>query len=484
VEVIYDKLNPAQLQVIHRLTRLLAGSVDEENMLAALLSELMQETGAEVGAFVAYEAAHDGFVPRLVKTTLPEKSERITFSQTIFRKVLESREAVLCFDVQADETYQAQQSVQLNAIHAVLAFPLIIAERVYGIMYFDSRTRRQGFNEATCQFLSLFAPIASLALEQILRQREVERENVVLRNQMARTVAVPAMVGDSPPMQRLFSLIHKVAAADVPVIIMGENGTGKDLVATAIHQLSRRRDRPFLAQYIGNIPSTILESELFGYQRGAFTGAHRDKIGLFEAVHGGTLFLDEIGELSPELQIKLLRVLQNQEIKRLGENIIRHVDVRVLAATNRDLVALVKQGRFREDLYYRLNVISLVVPPLRERKSDIPLLITHFLHKQQSSKRLSAAALKKLLGYDWPGNVRQLENIIKRAVVLANGEVIDSEDIQFDELEPAFSGTLEEYKNKLIRERLKEFNGNKSRAAKSLGISLRALQAKAKQLGL
>ncbi|MDZ7269885.1 MAG: sigma 54-interacting transcriptional regulator [candidate division KSB1 bacterium] len=481
----YDKLRPEQLQLIQRLTSMLAARTDEEDILDAMLSELMQETSAEVGAFVHYDAVQDSFTPRKCKTLPPQDPSAVAFSQTVFRRVVESRDAVLSFDVQAEEDYQARQSVVLNEIHAVLAFPLIIQGRVYGIVYFDSRRSRQRFNESTCQFLSLFAPIASLALEQMLRSQEIKRENVVLRHQMARVFQIPAIVGESPPMQRLFELISKVSAADVPVIIMGENGTGKDLVAQAIHNLSARKDKPFLAQYIGNIPATILESELFGYKRGAFTGAHTDKIGIFEAVNGGTLFLDEIGELSIELQIKLLRVLQNQEIKRLGENTVRRVDVRILAATNKDLVALVKSGQFREDLYYRLNVISIVVPPLRERKADIPLLLNHFLQRQKSGRQLrfSPAALKKLMAYDWPGNVRQLENIVKRAAVLANGEVIESDDIQFDELEPPFTGTLEEYKNKLILARLQEFKGNKTRAARSLGISLRSLQAKAKELG-
>ena len=303
------------------------------------------------------------------------------------------------------------------------------------------------------------------------------------------------MVGESPVMKRLFSLISKVARSDASVLITGENGTGKELVARAIHDLSDRKDKPFIAQYVGNIPGTILESELFGYKKGAFTGATSDRIGLFEAANGGTLFLDEIADLPYEIQAKLLRVLQNREFKRLGETIIRKADVRILAATNQDLNKLIKEGKFREDLYYRLNVVRITVPPLRERKSDIPLLVEHFLQSIDKNLRISNEALKKLMDYHWPGNVRQLENIIKRASILASDSTIQADDIQFDDFdtEPLArllpknledEASLEEIKNYIIRKRLELFNGNKTRAAKSLNISLRALQLKAKELGL
>ncbi|MEJ2636153.1 MAG: sigma-54-dependent Fis family transcriptional regulator [Calditrichia bacterium] len=450
-----DSLKAEQLEIIYNLTRRLTRVTEENDILQIILSELMKETGAEVGAFIYYDSIADEFVPRTIKKSGNNNSSSPKFSNTIFQKILKEKEAVLSFDIQSDDRYRGAESVLISNIHAVLAFPLIIENRVYGILYFDSRENRQGFNEPTRQLLSFFTPIASLILEQM-------------------------------PMIELFKIIHKVAKSDISVVITGENGTGKDLIARAIYELSPRRDNPFLAQYIGNIPGTILESELFGYKKGAFTGANSDKMGLFEAVNGGTLFLDEIGDLSPELQTKFLRVLQNKEIKRLGENTIRKVDVRIIAATNCDLSDLVRKGRFREDLYYRLNVINIKVPPLRERKSDIPLLIRHFLLKNSSDQthQIGKPALRKLMDYNWPGNVRQLENILKRAVILANNKTISKEDIEFDEAEAPFSGTLEEYSNRLIESRLRQFNGNKSQAARSLGISLRSLQMKAKKLGL
>ncbi len=484
-EIQYDKLESRHLRVLYELTRSLMAVQDAANVLERVLEQLIEETGAEVGAFIFYDEGRNRFIPQIIRSKHP--TESVQFSQTIFRKVLDSKEAVLSFDVQSDDEYRESRSVVMHDIHAVLAFPLIVEGRVYGIMYFDSRKNRQRFNEAARQLLSFFAPIASLTLEHVLRKNAIEKENVLLKNKIEQAAGIPHLIGETPLMKRLFHLMKKVAASDVSVLITGENGTGKDLVARAIHELSPRKNKPFIAQYIGNIPSTILESELFGYKKGAFTGAHTDKIGLFEAVNGGTLFLDEIAELPTELQTKLLRVLQNKEIIRLGENFVRHIDVRIIAATNQNLVELVKEGKFREDLYYRINVIHIEVPPLRERKEDIPLLVEHFLKRENLDRdvRVTSAAMKKLMGYNWPGNVRQLENIIKRALIFCEGDVIDVGDIQFDDLDvPQFQGTLEDFKNMLIIQRLKEFNGNKTKAAKSLGISLRTLQQKVKELGL
>ncbi len=486
-ELKYTQLDAAHLQKMYDLTRQMSSLNDEAHMLQILLDELMQETNAEVGAFIYYDSQSDRFEARTIRTPHGSSDSSVEFSTTVFRQVLDTKEAVLSFDTQNDAAYQDARSVIMNDIHAILAFPLIINAQVYGILYFDSRRNRQSFNEMTRQFLSFFAVIASLALEQVLKKERVEKENIALHNQLQQSPQLPEMIGRDPLMQNLFRLVHKVSQTDVPVIISGENGTGKDLVAQAIHKLSKRKDRPFIAQYIGNIPTSIVESELFGYKKGAFTGASSNKTGLFEAADGGTLFLDEIGDLHPDLQVKLLRVLQNHEIKRLGENTVRKVDVRIVTATNRDLARMVKEGTFREDLYYRLNVININVPPLRKRSSDIPLLASHFL--KDTGLELSREALSKLMQYRWPGNVRQLDNILKRATILASGQRIEADDIQLDSEDALpddtiLAGTMEEIKNRVIKQRIEECNGNKTHAAKSLNISLRSLQAKAKELGL
>lgn len=484
----FEKLENAQLQKLFVLTQFLSTKGDEQNILTTILDELMQETGAEIGAFIYYKTGTEIFEPRIVKSFDGSDTSGIMFSSTVLKDVAASSEAVLAIDTLSDQKYQDARSVILNEIHAILAFPLIINSELYGIMYFDSRRNRQGFNESVRQFLSFFSVIASLALEQVLQKEAYEKENVVLKNQLEKNISIPQIVGQSLPMQELFQLIHKVSQSDVSVIISGESGTGKDLVARAIHDMSDRKDKPFIAQYIGNIPNTLVESELFGYKKGAFTGANSDKAGLFEAADGGTLFLDEIGDLSPELQVKLLRVLQNQEIRRLGENTVRKVDARILAATNHDLAELVKIGSFREDLYYRLNVINAHVPALRERKTDMTLLAKHFL--KGSNLQLSKSAMQKIISYHWPGNVRQLDNILKRASILANTDRIEEDDIQIEHEEATgnstntYSGTLEEIKNMVIRQRLELFAGNKTHTAKSLDISLRSIQAKAKELDL
>jgi len=484
----FEKLESAQLQKLFGLTQFLSTKSDEQNILTTILDELMQETGAEVGSFIYYDPSTEIFEPRIVKSFDDSDTSETTFSTTVLKDVATSSEAVLAIDTLGDQKYQDARSVIMNEIHAILAFPLTINSELYGIMYFDSRRNRQGFNESVRQFLSFFSVIASLALEQVLKKEAYEKENVVLKNQLEKNIYIPEMVGQSPPMKELFQLIHKVAQTDVSVIISGENGSGKDLVARAIHDLSARKNKSFIAQYIGNIPDSLVESELFGYKRGSFTGANSDKAGLFEAASEGTLFLDEIGDLSPELQVKLLRVLQNHEIRRLGENTVRKVDVRILAATNRDITEMVKMGAFREDLYYRLNVINIRVPTLRERNADIALLAEHFL--KASKVQLSKSALNKLNGYHWPGNVRQLDNILKRAAILANEDRIEEDDIQLDNEEAAgnkadsYAGTMEEIKNLVIKQRLKLFDGNKTQTAKSLDISLRSMQAKAKELDL
>jgi len=334
--------------------------------------------------------------------------------------------------------------------------------------------------------LSFFSNLVSLALERIIKLEELEKENQILINRLQSTEEIPEMIGDSPAMRSLAHLIHKVALTDATVLIIGESGTGKEIAAKAIHELSKRKTKPFLAQFCGSIPDNLLESELFGYKKGAFTGANNDKQGLLEAAENGTFFLDEIADISTALQAKLLRVLENREIIRLGDVKVRKIDARIITATNKDLQSLVKEGVFREDLFYRLNVFPIRIPPLRERRTDIPLLVSHFIKKMgKKDMAIDSIAIKKLEGYYWPGNIRQLINVIHRALILCDGNKLHAEHIILEDaaVTENFQGTLQEFEKLLLKKRLEELNGNRTLTAKSLDVSVRWIQLKLKEMG-
>jgi DNA-binding NtrC family response regulator len=301
-------------------------------------------------------------------------------------------------------------------------------------------------------------------------------------------------------MQEIFADITRVAPTRATVLLCGESGVGKDLIARAIHHHSPRSTRPFIKINCTALPENLMESELFGYEKGAFTGANTTKPGKFEQGDTGTVFLDEIGDVPPSIQVKLLRILQEREFERLGSNKTRHIDVRVLAATNVDLRAALEEGRFREDLYYRLNVMPLNIPALRERKEDIPFLAEHFVAKLSGeigsrAHEISEAAIQKLMSYHWPGNVRELENVIERSLVLAAGDTLEPADIRLDSAPRAPRAaaadygipegmTLDEYEQAIIREALKRANNNKSQAARLLGLTRNALRYRLSQMGL
>ena len=311
--------------------------------------------------------------------------------------------------------------------------------------------------------------------------------------------AFPLLIGDHPLIQKITQLIRKVAVTDATILIMGESGTGKELVARAVHTLSSRTERPFIPVNCGAIPAELLESEMFGHERGAFTGAVGARAGMFQLANGGTIFLDEVGEMSGNLQVKLLRVLQDKEVRPVGADRSLKVDVRVIAASNKELAAEVDAGNFREDLFYRLQVIPIVMPPLRERRSDVPLLVRHFMEKHNHKRpgrpaRITEEAMVYLWEYDWPGNVRELENLLERLVILS-----EEGHIGVDHLPPTirsfisekkiprptlgdhgidFNTAVEEFENRLIEEALRRTKGNKQAAARLLGLKRTTLVAK------
>jgi DNA-binding NtrC family response regulator len=346
--------------------------------------------------------------------------------------------------------------------------------------------------------------VSSLVAAAVEHKR-LKEENRYLKKQLKTKYKFENIVGTSEPMMAVFSLIEKVADTDSTVLILGESGTGKELVARAIHYNSKRGSKPLITVNCGAIPETLLESELFGYVKGAFTDAYTTREGKFDAANGGSIFLDEIGDMSLKLQVKILRVLQDKRFEPIGSTKSHEVDVRIIAATNQDLELLVKNGRFREDLYYRLNVIPIRIPPLRERKSDIPLLIHHFLERIRTEEGrqvdgISDEAMKALIEYNWPGNVRELENLIERMSIMKMGGKIELSDLpdqivkkcaaplnvsaHMDGEVISLKDAVSEYEAGLIRQALEKSGGNKNKAAKLLCINRTTLIEKIKRLGI
>ena len=338
-----------------------------------------------------------------------------------------------------------------------------------------------------------------MTIDKVLELHALRDENIKLKTELGRRYDFGHIIGRSPNMQEVFDAASRVAPTRTTVLLGGESGTGKGLLARAIHFHSPRKDAPFTKINCSSIPENLMESELFGYEKGAFTGATQPHPGKFEQAHGGTVFLDEIGDVPVAVQVKLLRVLQEREFERLGSTKTTQVDVRIIAATNQDLRAALEQGTFREDLYYRLNVLPINLPPLRQRKEDIPYLIDHFLEKFSADtggriKEITPAAVNKLAAYHWPGNVRELENIIERAMVLARSDSIGADDVHLDQAraaalqgEVAFlpdGMTLDQYEQQLIREALSRADNNKSQAARLLGLTRNALRYRLSQMGV
>lgn len=360
----------------------------------------------------------------------------------------------------------------------------------------------QAMKEGAADFLQKPFSLDHLTtlINKVLNVQSLEAENRRLKDQLDQRYQFDNLIGRSAGMREIFQTVMRVAPTRATVLLAGESGVGKDMIARAIHQHSPRKEAPFVKINCTALPENLMESELFGYEKGAFTGATASKPGKFEQADKGTVFLDEIGDVPANIQVKLLRVLQDRQFERLGSNVTRNVDVRVIAATNVDLRAALEERRFREDLYYRLNVVPINVPPLRDRKEDIPFLVLHFIQKLGKDlgsdiKEIDPAAMDRLLEHSWPGNVRELENTIERSMVLASGQVLESSDIRIEKprgTSPAASATqilpdgvtLDEWEQMMIREALQRANGNKSQAARLLGLTRNALRYRLSQMGL
>jgi len=374
----------------------------------------------------------------------------------------------------------------------VLCVPLVAVERILGVIYLSSPASSPAFGEDHAYFLSAVSRIAAITLENLLKLDSLRAENQRLRAERG----TDTLIGESRAIVRVTEFIGRVAKGDSTVLIRGESGTGKELVARAIHAASLRSSKPFVAINCAAIPETLLESELFGHEKGAFTGAAGVKKGKFEAVEDGTLLLDEIGEMAPLLQVKLLRVLQQREFERLGGTRLLPFNARVIAATNKNLEQAIKAGEFRQDLYYRLNVVSVALPPLREHREDIPSLALYFANKfaakcKRGFKGISAQARALLMHYSWPGNVRELENAIEHAIVLGLTDEILPEDLpeplleeQSSEVAALYHNTLNQTKKKLVITAMDDAKGNHIEAARRLGIHPKYLHRLIKNLNV
>lgn len=452
-----------------------------ERLFKKLLESVVGLTGAEKGFVIVLR---DG--QRELAASHNVGSETLDISRvsdTIIDQVLRDRRAVIVSDAMADRKFGRARSVVDLKVSSVMCVPLLYRNDLLGVLYLGNDAVTGLFTEPDLELLQVWASQASLAVHAALLLNELKSSNRNLREQLRRS-SQGDIVGSSRPMKQVFRMLRKVAPTDLSVLVLGETGTGKELVAKEVHRLSDRARQPFVSINCGAIPENLLESELFGHKKGAFTGAVADKIGRFESANGGTLFLDEIGEMPMPLQVKLLRVLQERVIERVGDLKPRPVDLRVVAATNKDLEEEIRDGRFREDLYYRLNELTVSLPPLRDRGDDIHELARFFLQKyadQYGSKvrGFNNECVRAMLSYYWPGNVRQLENRIKKAVIMSDRALLNADDLSIKagdkrKIEMLDVAT-EAFKKTYIREALELNNWNKAQTARDLGVDPRTI---------
>jgi Nif-specific regulatory protein len=473
----------ANLRVLLSIGAAISSVRKLESLEQTLLESVLDAVPAERGA-ILLPARNPGESDSAFFWTQTGTSTTMPVSHAILERVMKERVAVLSNDVLEDAGIELTRSLLQAQVSALLAVPLVAFDKVLGAIYLDSRNRATRFTEEHLQLLTGIAGIAASALETALLVERLEKENHRLK---AEINIRHDMVGASPRMRQVFEFIAKAAPSAATVLVRGESGTGKELVARAIHRNSPRASKPFVAINCAALTETLLESELFGHEKGAFTGAVAQKRGKLEEAAGGSMFLDEVGELAPSMQAKLLRVLQEREFERVGGLHTVKADIRLIAATNRDLEEAVSAGTFRRDLYYRLNVVAVTMPALRERREDILSLANYFVRKhcKNSTRQLrgiSPEAAPYLTNYDWPGNVRELENAIERAVVLGSTDWILPDDLpesimETDVAESAggaapgsFHELVKEAKKQIVLKTLERFGGNYNDAAKALHL--------------
>jgi len=469
-----------ELGTLLRIAARIGSVPDVESLQWQLLGPIFNLVPADRGAILIFGSTSEDLASVAAWDRVSGPATEVKVSRTVVRKVVEETAGLLVKNVGATG-FKPSATLIAAQVRSLLCVPLLVSGKAAGVIYLDNTKLTERFTEHHLKLLTAVAGIAALALENARRLQSLRRENRRLRSEAGLD---HDMVGESPAIAAVLQKIARLAPSDANILIYGESGTGKELAARALHRNSARAEKPFIAINCAAITETLLESELFGHEKGAFTGAAGNKPGQLEVADGGTIFLDEIGELAPALQAKLLRALQEREFCRVGGTRPIRVDIRVVAATNKDLAAEVAAGRYRQDLYYRLNVVSFIMPSLRDRQSDIPLLAQHFAERlskkcKRPVKEFSPGALAAMFRYSWPGNVRELENAIERAVILGADDCIVPEDLPETVLEAPASGggaptsyheAVLALKRQLITTAVEQANGNFTEAAKLLDL--------------
>ncbi len=478
-----------------KISRVVHAIRDLEELQAQLLDLIFEVVPAGRGAILLAEGAGQEFNCLYARTRQAGQPQLVRVSRTIARQVMQENVAILGVDVPTSGRLRDVESLAASEVRSLLCVPLTVFQRVIGCIYLDSTNAANRFQEDHLQLMAAIAGISAVALDNARRLQWLEQENQRLTSEVRQE---QSLVGEGARMKEIFQFLARVAPTESTVLIEGESGTGKELAARALHRNSRRGNKQFVAINCAAIPETLLESDLFGHERGAFTGAAVQKKGRLEVADGGVVFLDEIGELAPALQVKLLRVLQEREFERVGGTHPIKVDIRLIAATNRDLNEAVRTGEFRQDLYYRLAVMRLTMPPLRERREDIPMLTRHFVQKYAKRskvrpKPVSREAMAALVNYEWPGNVRELENAIERALVMGSSDMVLLEDLPESLLEQEsaaemhegkYHASVKELKKQLILDAVEQTRGNYVEAAGILGVHPNYLHRLIRNLGL
>lgn len=491
---------PGQLlSHLYEVGRMIQEQDEPVVLLQRVLDLAMEFLGAERGMVLLRD--EDGTLSAAaVRGVEDAEVEAATgYSHTAVREALAGK-PVMALDVATDPRLSNVMSLSLHQIQSLVCVPLRLTDRTLGVIYLDSRHHGAPFQNEDLRFLTAFAAQAALALDAAHLYRRLRRENRELTRQVHDRDHYEGLLGRSHEMQEVYKLLDRAADSPFPALLHGETGTGKELAARALHRRSSRHGHPFLAVNCSAFSDNLLESELFGHRRGAFTGAEVDRKGIFELAHGGSIFLDELGGMSPKMQAKLLRVLQEGEFRRLGDKRTRRTDVRVIAATHENLEELVKEGRFREDLYYRLNVIRIELPPLRSHSDDIPQLMQHFLKSALGNNSLplpviQAAAMRELTKWHWSGNVRELEHTAQKLVLYAKGNPIDRDLVRrlmpgrgqiVAGNEPAPSGfpSLKQMESRHILRTLEACEGDREEAARRLGIGRATIFRKIRDCGI